>query len=282
MPDIQPVTNGARRYQLAAREQASDQFHIAGGWGSGTFVGSVGVTLNNLSIKNFFKKGAWRPYPMGQNQRLSISAQTNGTYYKGLRNELHRPLDGRQEARTPSRSRPISPRRTTPTTPGRNGTQLFPYVRCRRGSRQTTGLARPVLHLLCGASYERYILKNWTAFVVKNGQFEPPIAETRLGPQLGGSTDLSALRFDFSVSVQAHPPPIRSGTERITDQSLSEQERYQLDRIPQVGCSRPSGSTDSQQRQPGADGPRPKWDTWDITTKQGLALRSGLRSAATA
>ena len=77
-PDIQPVVNSDELVDInwPLEEIASDQFQIAGGWGGGTFVGSVGVTLNNLSIKNFFKKGAWRPYPMGQNQRLSISAQT--------------------------------------------------------------------------------------------------------------------------------------------------------------------------------------------------------------
>ena len=85
-PDIQPVVNSDELVDInwPLEEIASDQFQIAGGWGGGTFVGSVGVTLNNLSIKNFFKKGAWRPYPMGQNQRLSISAQTNGTYYKAF------------------------------------------------------------------------------------------------------------------------------------------------------------------------------------------------------
>ena len=84
MPDIKPVSNELVNVNWPLEEQASDQFNIAGGWGSGTFVGSVGITLNNLSIKNFFKKGAWRPYPMGQNQRLSLSAQTNGTYYKAF------------------------------------------------------------------------------------------------------------------------------------------------------------------------------------------------------
>ena len=81
MPDIKPVSDRLVNVNWPLEEQASDQFNIAGGWGSGTFVGSVGITLNNLSVKNFFKKGAWRPYPMGQNQRV----------------QFHRPLDGRQE-----------------------------------------------------------------------------------------------------------------------------------------------------------------------------------------
>ena len=64
MPDIKPVSDRLVNVNWPLEEQASDQFNIAGGWGSGTFVGSVCITLNNLSVKNFFKKGAWRPYPM--------------------------------------------------------------------------------------------------------------------------------------------------------------------------------------------------------------------------
>ena len=84
MPDIKPVSDRLVNVNWPLEEQASDLLIIAGGRGSGTRVGSVGITPNNLSVKNFFKKGAWRPYPMGQNQRLSVSAQTNGTYYKAF------------------------------------------------------------------------------------------------------------------------------------------------------------------------------------------------------
>ena len=84
MPQIQPASIDLFDSGWPLVESASDKFEISGGWGAGMFVGSVGVQLNNLSVKNFFKKGAWRPYPMGQNQRLSVSAQTNGTYYNAF------------------------------------------------------------------------------------------------------------------------------------------------------------------------------------------------------
>ena len=99
MPDIKLVQGAADLVDInwPLEEKASDQFNIAAGWGSGTFVGSVGITLNNLSMRNFFKKSAWRPYPMGQNQRLSISGQTNGTYYKALSLSFSEPwLGGRK------------------------------------------------------------------------------------------------------------------------------------------------------------------------------------------
>lgn len=65
-------------------EKPSSQFELSGGWGSNTFVGTVGVSFNNFSSRNLFKKDAWRPVPLGDAQTLSLHFQTNGTYYTAL------------------------------------------------------------------------------------------------------------------------------------------------------------------------------------------------------
>ncbi len=62
-------------------EKPNSQFEISGGWGEYSFVATVGVSFNNFSLKRMFKKGAWRPVPLGDAQTLSIRFQTNGTYY---------------------------------------------------------------------------------------------------------------------------------------------------------------------------------------------------------
>lgn len=62
-------------------EKPNSQFELSGGWGGYSFVGTVGVSFNNFSIKRLFKKGAWRPVPLGDAQTLSLRFQTNGTYY---------------------------------------------------------------------------------------------------------------------------------------------------------------------------------------------------------
>ena len=69
-PDIQPISSDLVNINFPLVEAASDQFNIAGGWGAGSFVGSVGISLKNVSTRNLFKKGKWTPYPMGQNQRF--------------------------------------------------------------------------------------------------------------------------------------------------------------------------------------------------------------------
>lgn len=63
------------------QEKANSQLELSGGWGNKMFVGTVGVSFNNFSTSNFFRKEAWRPVPLGDAQTLSLRFQTNGSYY---------------------------------------------------------------------------------------------------------------------------------------------------------------------------------------------------------
>ena len=65
-------------------EKPSSQLELSGGWGGNTFVATVGVSFNNFSTRRLFDKTAWRPVPLGDAQNLSLSFQTNGTYYTSL------------------------------------------------------------------------------------------------------------------------------------------------------------------------------------------------------
>jgi outer membrane protein insertion porin family len=63
-------------------EKSSDQLELSAGWGGGVgLTGTLGVTFNNFSIKNFFKKEAWDPLPQGDGQKVSIRYQSNGRAY---------------------------------------------------------------------------------------------------------------------------------------------------------------------------------------------------------
>ena len=62
-------------------EKPNSQLELSGGWGGYSFVGTLGVSFNNFSIKRMFDKKAWRPVPLGDAQVLSLRFQTNGTYY---------------------------------------------------------------------------------------------------------------------------------------------------------------------------------------------------------
>ncbi len=80
-PKPNPV-DGTVDLEYIVEEQPSDQVEVSGGWGAQMIVGTLGISFNNFSTKNFFKKDAWRPLPSGDGQRLSVRAQSNGTYYQ--------------------------------------------------------------------------------------------------------------------------------------------------------------------------------------------------------
>ena len=83
-----PIPNQANStvdLQFKLVERANDQLEVSGGWGGYYgFIGSVGVSFNNFSYRNFFKWKEWRPVPSGDGQKLSFSFRTNGTQYRAL------------------------------------------------------------------------------------------------------------------------------------------------------------------------------------------------------
>lgn len=81
-PDIQPnPADGTVDINYVVEETPNDQIELSAGWGYGRLMLSLGLNLNNVSLKNFFKKDAWRPIPAGDGQKLSFRIQTYGTTY---------------------------------------------------------------------------------------------------------------------------------------------------------------------------------------------------------
>jgi len=61
-------------------EKGSSQIELQGGYGGGGFIGTLGLSFNNFSIKNIFNKDAYHPLPMGDGQTLSLRASAAQTY----------------------------------------------------------------------------------------------------------------------------------------------------------------------------------------------------------
>lgn len=79
-PNIDP-TNGTVDIAYKVEETSSDQLELSGGWGYGRLIGTLGVSFNNFSARNFFQKGAWKPIPSGDGQKLSLRLQSYGKGY---------------------------------------------------------------------------------------------------------------------------------------------------------------------------------------------------------
>ncbi len=62
-------------------EKGSSQIELQGGYGGGGFIGTLGLSFNNFSARNIFKKDSYKPLPMGDGQKMSLRLQ-GSTYFQ--------------------------------------------------------------------------------------------------------------------------------------------------------------------------------------------------------
>lgn len=80
-PDVVPdYTNKTADINFNVAEKGGSQIELQGGYGGGSFIGTLGLSFNNFSIKNLFKKEAYTPLPMGDGQSLSLRLQSSRTF----------------------------------------------------------------------------------------------------------------------------------------------------------------------------------------------------------
>ena len=81
-PDLDPDPASATvDVEWHVTEKGSSQIELQGGYGGGGFIGTLGLSFNNFSLRNIFNKDAYKPIPMGDGQKLSLRAQ-GSTYFQ--------------------------------------------------------------------------------------------------------------------------------------------------------------------------------------------------------
>ncbi len=84
-PDIQPnYEDGTVDINWDLVQKSNDQIEFSLGWGQTGVIGKIGLKLNNFSMRNLFNKNKEHRgiMPIGEGEVLSIAAQTNGSYYQ--------------------------------------------------------------------------------------------------------------------------------------------------------------------------------------------------------
>ncbi|MFD1062292.1 outer membrane protein assembly factor [Winogradskyella litorisediminis] len=79
VPDIKnpnPV-DGTLDIEYTVEEQGSSQIELQGGYGGGGFIGTLGLSFNNFSLKNIFNGEAYKPVPRGDGQSLALRLQAS-------------------------------------------------------------------------------------------------------------------------------------------------------------------------------------------------------------
>jgi len=80
-PDILPNhTDKTVDIDYTVAEKGSSQIELQGGYGGGSFIGTLGLSFNNFSTRNIFNKKAYKPLPMGDGQTLSLRLQKSRYY----------------------------------------------------------------------------------------------------------------------------------------------------------------------------------------------------------
>ena len=77
---VVPIPNpvdGTVDIEYTVVEKSADQIELSAGWGGNQgLIGTLGLSFNNFSLKNMFRKGSWSPLPTGDGQKFSLRIQS--------------------------------------------------------------------------------------------------------------------------------------------------------------------------------------------------------------
>jgi len=176
--------NGTVDIEYVLEEKPSDQIELSGGWGGGRVVGSLGVSFNNFSARNFFKKGAWRPLPAGDGQRLSLRAQSTGFGFQSYTMSFTEPWLGGRKPNSLS----VSLSHTNLNNTSNDITQSFKSYGISVGLGRRLKFPDDFFTLYNEASYQYYVIENYTVLegfsngVANNLSFRHVLSRNSAGP----------------------------------------------------------------------------------------------------
>ncbi len=238
--NVTPTPNqatGTVDIEYTVEEKPSDQIELSGGYGGGRVVGTLGVSFNNFSGRNFFKKETWRPLPSGDGQRLSVRAQSNGLYFQSYNISFTEPwLGGKKpnslsvtayySVQTNGQRKTVTSNGEKISNPLRQSLDIF-GVSLGLGKR----LKRPddYFTLYQEINYQYYTLNNFNSIfsfskgysnniyyklAIQRNNIDKPIFETR-GSQI-------------ALSGQFTPPYSMFNNLDYADPELTDQQRYKF------------------------------------------------------
>ena len=213
-------------------EKPSDQIELSGGFGGNRIIGTLGLTFNNFSTRKLFDKGAWKPLPRGDGQKLSLRGQTNGKQYQSYSFSFSEPwLGGKKpiyfgiSAFTSSSSYGYNPWTGKQTVPDEEMQRI-------RMNGFTISLGKRLnwpdnyFRLNYAANIQQYKLQNWRGYLFETGTSY----NFNLTQEISRNS-LDALIYPTSgtnikFTIQATPPySLLNNTNYLT---ASDKERYKF------------------------------------------------------
>jgi len=206
-PNINPA-DGTVDILYGVEETSSDQLELSGGWGYGRLIGTLGVSFNNFSARNFFKKGAWQPVPSGDGQKLSLRMQSYGKGYLSFSTSFTEPWLGGKRPQQFSVSAYVSAFNNGYST---SSSSYYSYNITGLSVIFSRRLNWPdnYFNLSHSVGYQRYKLKNYTSLgttIDGNGNYHNLSYTISLGRYSTDATIFARSGSEVSLSLEITPP----------------------------------------------------------------------------
>ena len=236
-PDVKPnFSDGTVDIEYQVEEASADQVELSAGWGYGMLMLSAGVSFNNFSFRNMFKKDAWKPVPAGDGQKLSLRLTTYGIRYINYGLSFTEPWLGGKKPTSLTVSIYQSfysngeKRRIKDEYGNKEYNEKFGWFRITGGS---VGIGQRLtwpddyFTLYQAVSFLRYDLKNYTSvfsFGDGNGHFNLLSYNIVLGRSSVSQPIYPRSGSEFQLSLELTPP--YSLFTKKDYSSMSENEKY--------------------------------------------------------
>lgn len=210
-------------------EKGSSQVELQGGYGGGGFIGTLGLSFNNFSARNIFKKEAYKPLPMGDGQKVSLRLQ-GSTYFQTYSLSFSEPWFGGKKPVQFSSSISYSTQfLNNYITRDVDKSKSFNIFTVQVGLAKRLTVPDDYFVLSQSISYQHYDLNNYNTglFTFGNG------ASRNLAYTIGISRSNKGVNpifptygSEFSISAKITPPwSLFNGIDYAT---LGEKEQYKL------------------------------------------------------
>ncbi|MDO5979473.1 outer membrane protein assembly factor BamA [Flavivirga spongiicola] len=147
--------------EYSVKETGSSQIELQGGYGGGGFIGTLGLSFNNFSIKDIFKKDAYKPIPMGDGQKLALRLQAS-RFYQTYSFSFSEPwLGGRRPVQFSSSLSHTKQFLYNPATRNADKSRSFNITGITFGLAKRLSVPDDFFTLSQAISYQRYDLNNY-------------------------------------------------------------------------------------------------------------------------
>ena len=210
-------------------EKSSDQIQLSGGFGGPFgFVGTVGLSLNNFSIRNIDEFSKWRPYPAGDGQKLSLQIQSNGRRFQSYSLIFSEPwLGGRKPNNLTISLNRTANRSIDPITE-----DVFGFL---KSSGVTLGLGRRLrwpddyFQIQNSLTYNLYEVANFGQTLgFENGRSNILTFNTVISRSNIDQPQFPRYGSQFTLAINATPPWSAFDREYYENPELDEEDRYRL------------------------------------------------------